>query len=152
MKKMEKVTYIEYWNEIFIQTKGIGFTFLLDKRMKHNLINPAFLSFFNLGERQMYSLPIDNIREVNTKPAYDNLQPFLPEYADSINFNNVFHYVGKKAGRCKDNKLRVCKVFMLEFEYEGCTFSFPFLLDKSLNVPAILGFESYNKLRKTVMK
>ena len=131
---MEKVTYIEYWNEIFIQTKGIGFTFLLDKRMKHNLISPAFLSFFNLGERQMYSFPIDNIREVNTKPAYDNLQPFLPEYADSINFNNVFHYVGKKAGRCKDNKLRVCKVFMLEFEYEECTFSFLFLLDKNLNV------------------
>lgn len=78
MKKMEKVTYIEYWNEIFIQTKGIGFTFLLDKRMKHNLISPAFLAFFNLGERQMYALPIDNIREVNTKPAYDNLQPFLP--------------------------------------------------------------------------
>ena len=140
---MEKVTYIEYWNEIFIQTKGIGFTFLLDKRMKHNLISPAFLSFFNLGERQMYSFPIDNIREVNTKPAYDNLQPFLPEYADSINFNNVFHYVGKKAGRCKDNKLRVCKVFMLEFEYEGCTFSFPFLLDKSLKTPAILGLESF---------
>lgn len=152
MKKMEKVTYIEYWNEIFIQTKGIGFTFLLDKRMKHNLINPAFLSFFNLGERQMYSLPIDNIREVNTKPAYDNLQPFLPEYADSINFNNVFHYVGKKAGRCKDNKLRVCKVFMLEFEYEGCTFSFPFLLDKSLKTPAILGLESFNHIIRTVMK
>lgn len=149
---MEKVTYIEYWNEIFIQTKGIGFTFLLDKRMKHNLISPAFLSFFNLGERQMYSLPIDNIREVNTKPAYDNLQPFLPEYADSINFNNVFHYVGKKAGRCKDNKLRVCKVFMLEFEYEGCTFSFPFLLDKSLKTPAILGLESFNHIIRTVMK
>lgn len=152
MKKMEKVTYIEYWNEIFIQTKGIGFTFLLDKRMKHNLISPAFLSFFNLGERQMYSFPIDNIREVNTKPAYDNLQPFLPEYADSINFNNVFHYVGKKAGRCKDNKLRVCKVFMLEFEYEGCTFSFPFLLDKSLKTPAILGLESFNHIIRTVMK
>ena len=121
---MEKVTYIEYWNEIFIQTKGIGFTFLLDKKMKHNLISPAFLAFFNLGERQMYALPIDNIREVNTKPAYDNLQPFLPEYADSINFNNVFHYVGKKVGRCKDNKLRICKVFMLEFEYKGYTFSF----------------------------
>lgn len=139
-------------DEIFIQTKGIGFTFLLDKRMKHNLISPAFLSFFNLGERQMYSLPIDNIREVNTKPAYDNLQPFLPEYADSINFNNVFHYVGKKVGRCKDNKLRVCKVFMLEFEFEGCTFSFPFLLDKSLDKPAILGRESLNHITKTVMK
>ena len=149
---MEKVTYIEYWNEIFIQTKGIGFTFFLDKKMKYNLISPAFLSFFNLGERQMYSLPIDNIREVNTKPAYDNLQPFLPEYADSINFNNVFHYVGKKVGRCKDNKLRVCKVFMLEFEFEGCTFSFLFLLDKSLKIPAILGLESFNHIIRTVMK
>lgn len=149
---MEKVTYIEYWNEIFIQTKGIGFTFLLDKRMKHNLISPAFLSFFNLGERQMYSFPIDNIREVNTKPAYDNLQPFLPEYADSINFNNVFHYVGKKVGRCKDNKLRVCKVFMLGFDYEGCTFSFPFLLDKNLDKAVILGRESLSYITKTVMK
>lgn len=139
-------------DEIFIQAKGIGFTFLLDKRMKHNLISLAFLAFFNLGEKQMYSLPIDNIREVNTKPAYDNLQPFLPEYADSINLNNVFHYVGKKVGRCKDNKLRICKVFMLEFEYEGCTFSFPFLLDKSLKIPTILGSESFNYIIRTVMK
>ena len=139
-------------NEIFIQIKGIGFTFLLDKRIKHNLISPTFLAFFNLGGRQMYSLPENNIGIVNTKPAYDNLLPFLPDYVDSFSTNDVFHYVGKKVGRCKDNKLRVCKVFKFEFEYEGYTFSFTFLLDKSLNVPAILGFESYNKLRKTVMK
>lgn len=69
-----------------------------------------------------------------------------------IPLNNVFHYVGKKAGRCKDNKLRVCKVFMLEFEYEGCTFSFPFLLDKSLKTPAILGLESFNHIIRIVMK
>ena len=139
-------------NEIFIQVKGIGFTFLIDKRMKHNLISPAFLAFFNLGEKQMYSLSENNIREVNTKPAYDNLQPFLPEYVDSISSNDVFHYVGKKVGRCRDNKLKVCKVFMLGFEYEGCTFSFPFLLDKSLDEPAILGRESFNRIIKTVMK
>lgn len=139
-------------DEIFIQTKGIGFTFLLDKIMKHNLISPAFLAFSVIEQKQMYSLPDNNIRDVNTKPAYDNLQPFLPEYADSINFNNVFHYVGKKVGRCKDNKLRICKVFMLEFEYEGYTFSFPFLLDKSLDKPAILGRESLNHITKTVMK
>lgn len=139
-------------NCIFVQIKDLGFTFLLDKRMKHNLISPTFLAFFNLGERQMYSFPIDNIREMNTKPAYDNLQPFLPEYVDFININNVFHYVGKKVGRCKDNKLRVCKVFMLEFEYEGSTFSFPFLLDKSLNKPAILGRESLSHIIKTVIK
>ena len=139
-------------NEIFIQVKGIGFTFLIDKRMKHNLISPAFLAFFNLGEKQMYSLSENNIREVNTKPVYDNLKPFLPEYVDSIRSNDVFHYVGKKVGRCKDNKLRVCKVFMLGFEHEGCTFSFAFLLDKSLDEPAILGRESFNRIIKTVMK
>lgn len=139
-------------NEIFIQVKGIGFTFLLDNRMKHNLISPAFLAFFNFGRRQMYSLPENNIGEVNTKPAYDNLQPFLPDHVDSISTNDVFHYVGKKVGRCKDNKLRVCKVFMLGFEHEGCTFSFPFLLDKSLDEPAILGKESLNHITKTVMK
>lgn len=139
-------------DEIFIQIKGIGFTFFLDKRIKHNLISSAFLTFFNLGERQMYSLPENNIGEVNTKPAYDNFQPFLLEYVDSISTNDVFHYVGKKVGRCKDNKLRVCKVFMLGFEYEGCTFSFPFLLDKSLDKPAILNKESLNHIIKTVMK
>lgn len=135
-------------NEIFIQVRGIGFTFLIDKRMKHNLISPAFLAFFNLGGRQMYSLPDNNIRNVNTKPAYDNLQPFFPDYADSISTNDVLHYVGKKVGRCKDNKLRICKVFILGFEYEGCTFSFPFLLDKSLDKPVILGRESLSHIIK----
>lgn len=138
-------------NEIFIHIKGIGFTFLLDKRMKHNLISPAFLAFFNLEERQMYSLPENNIGEVNTNPVYDNLQPFLPDYVDSISTNDVFHYVGKKVGRCKDNKLRVCKVFRLGFEHEGCTFSFPFILDKSLDVPAMLGREAFNRINKTLM-
>lgn len=138
--------------EIFIQVKSIGFTLLLDKRMKHNLISPAFMTFFNLRKRQMYSFPENDIREVNTKPAYNHLQPFLPEYVDSISTNDVFHYVGKKVGRCKDNKLRICKVFRFGFEYKGYTFSFPFLLDKSLDKPAILGKESLNHIIKTVMK
>lgn len=120
--------------------------------MKHNLIGPAFLAFFNLRKRQMYSLPKNNMREVNTKPAYNHLQPFLSEYVDSISTNDVFHYVGKKVGRCKDNKLRICKVFRFGFEYEGYTFSFPFLLDKNLDESAILGKESLNHIINTVMK
>lgn len=134
-------------NEIFIQVKGIGFTFFLDKRIKHNLISPAFLAFFNLGGRQMYSLPENNIGEVNTKLICDL---YSPEY--SISTNDVFYYVGRKVGRCKDNKLRMCKVFMLGFDYEGCTFSFPFLLDKNLDKAAILGRESLSYITKTVMK
>ena len=57
-------------NEIFIQVKGIGFAFLLNKKLKHNLVSPAFLAFFNLGEKQMYSLSENNIREVNTCLLY----------------------------------------------------------------------------------
>ena len=41
---------------------------------------------------------------------------------------------------------------MLEFKYEGCLFTFSFLLDKSLDIPAILGLDFYNKLIKTVME
>lgn len=141
-------------NELFIQVKGVGFAARIDKRVKHNLINPAFLAFFNfnLGERRMYSFPMSNKGEVNTKPVHDHSQPFLPDYVNAISANDMFHYVGKKVGRCKDDKLRKCKVFRLEFEYEGCTFSFPFLLDKSLNEAVQLGKEAINRITKTVMK
>ena len=133
-------------NKIFIRINGIGFTFLLDEKVKCNLISPAFLAFFNLEGNQKYSLLKYNIGEVNTKPVYDNLQPFLSEYVNSISTNDVFHYVGKKVGKCKDNKLRVCKVFMCEFEYEECKYSFSFLLDKSLNELAVLSKKSQKQI------
>lgn len=139
-------------NELFIQVKGIGFAALIDKRVRHNLISPALLAFFNLGERRMYSLPMSNIGEVNTKLAYDHSKPFLPDYVNAINANDVFHYVGKKVGRCKDNKLRICKVFRLGFEHGRHTFSFPFLLDKSLNEAVLLGKEAIDRITETVMK
>lgn len=141
-------------NELFIQVKGVGFTSLIDKRMRHNLINPAFLAFFNfnLGERRMYSFPMGNKGEVNTRLTYDHSQPFLPDYVNAISANDVFHYVGKKVGRCKDDKLRKCKVFRLEFEHEEHTFSFPFLLDKSLGGAVLLGKDAINRITKTVMK
>lgn len=137
--------------EIFIRIKGAGFTFLIDKRLEHNLISPALLSFFYFEKGQTH-LPSENdIRAKNSKPTYDNSQPFMPEYMNNIGSDGVFHYVGKNVGRCTDNKLRVCRAFMLEFECEGCTFSFPFLLDKSLDKAAILGGESWSHIIKTVM-
>lgn len=139
-------------DKIFIQVKGIGFTFLCSKEMKQNFVSPALLSFFNLEKEQMYSFLENDIKEVNTKPIYDSLQPFLPDYVSTICTNNVFHYIGKQVARCMDNKLRVCKKFMFGFEHEGCTFTFPFLLDKSLDKPAILGRESLTHITKTVMK
>jgi len=138
-------------NKIFIHVKGVGFTILLDKRLKHNFISPAFLAFLNLGKRQMSYLS-DSMGKVNTEPFYDSFLPFLPDYVNSIDFGDAYHYVGKKIGICRDNKLKMCKIFMLEFMYKGHIFSFPFLLDKNLEVPAILGRESFNHIIKTDMK
>lgn len=129
-------------NKIFIRIKGIGFTFLLDKKVKCNLISPAFMSFFNIERRQLYSLPFNNLIEVNTKSVYNDDLPFLPEYLNAVKFDNIFRYIGKKVTRCSDNIFRICKVFKFEFEYEGGRFSISFLLDKSLNELAVLSKKS----------
>lgn len=70
-------------NNIYVHVKGLGFTFLLDKRMKHNLISPTFLAFFKT-DKQRNSLLNNGIGAVSTKPEYNNSLPFLPAYVDSI--------------------------------------------------------------------
>ena len=74
--------------EVFIQVKGLGFTFLLDKRMKHNLISPTFLAFFKTN-KQRDSLLNNGIGAVSTKPEYNNSLPFLPAYVDSISLEDT---------------------------------------------------------------
>ena len=133
-------------NKIFIRINGIGFTFLLDEKVKYNLISPAFMSFFNIERRLYYSLSIDNSIEVNSKSVYNDDLPFLPEYLNEVNFDNIFRYVGKKVTRCNDNKFRKCKEFIVEFEYEECKYSFSFLLDKSLNELAVLSKKSQKQI------
>ena len=124
--------------KILIQVKGLGFTFLLDKRMKHNLISPTFLAFFKIG-KQRDSLLNNDIEAVSTKPEYNSL-PFLPSYVDSISLEDTFHYVGKKIVWCSDNKFRECKAVKFNFEYEGHPYSELFFVDKSVEEDyAILG-------------
>ena len=125
--------------KILIQVKDVGFTFLLDKRMKHNLISPTFLAFFKIG-KQRDSLLNNDIGEVNIKPEYNNSFPFLLSYVDSISLEDTFHYVGKKVVWCSDNKFRECKAVKFNFEYEGHPYSELFCIDKSVEEDyAILG-------------
>ena len=125
--------------KILIQVKDVGFTFLLDKRMKHNLISPTFLAFFKI-DKQRDSLLKNGIEAVSTKPEYNNSLPFLPAYVDSISLEDTFHYVGKKVIWCSDNKFRECKAVKLNFEYEGHPYSELFFVDKSAEEGyAILG-------------
>ena len=130
--------------KILIQVKGLGFTFLLDKRMKHNLISPTFLAFFKLG-KQRDSLLNNDIEVVSTKPEYNSL-PFLPSYLDSISLKDTFHYVGKKIVWCSDNKFRECKTVKFNFEYEGHPYFELFFIDKSVEEDyAILGSIFWSK-------
>ncbi len=132
-------------NNIYVHVKGLGFTFLLDKRMKHNLISPTFLAFFKTNKQK--GSPLNNdIGEVNTKPEYNPSLPFLPAYVDSISLEDIFHYVGKKIVWCSDNKFRECKAVKLNFEYEGHPYSELFFIDKSVEEDyAILGSTFWSK-------
>lgn len=132
--------------KILIQVKDVGFTFLLDKMMKHNLISPTFLAFFKT-DKQRNSLLNNGIGEVNIKPEYNNSLPFLPSYVDSISLEDTFHYVGKKIVWCSDNKFRECKAVKLNFEYEGHPYSELFFIDKSVEEDyAILGSTFWSRL------
>ena len=132
-------------NNIYVHVKGLGFTFLLDKRMKYNLISPIFLAFFKT-DKQRDSLLNNDIGEVNVKPEYNNSLPFLPVYVDSISMEDTFHYVGKKVVWCSDNKFRECKAVKFNFEYEGHPYSELFFIDKSVEEDyAILGSIFWSK-------
>ena len=131
--------------KILIQVKGLGFTFLLDKRMKHNLISPTFLAFFKT-DKQRDSLLNNGIGEVNVKPKYNPSLPFLPAYVDSISLEDIFHYVGKKVVWCSDNQFRECKAVKFNFKYEGHPYSELFFIDKSVEEDyAILGSTFWSK-------
>lgn len=132
-------------NNIYVHVRGLGFTFLLDKRMKHNLISPTFLAFFKTN-KQKDSLLNNGIGEVNVKPKYNPSLPFLPAYVDSISLEDTFHYVGKKVIWCSDNKFRERKAVKLNFEYEGHPYSELFFIDKSVEEDyAILGSTFWSK-------
>ena len=131
--------------KILIQVKDVGFTFLLDKRMKHNLISPTFLAFFKT-DKQKDSLMNNGKGELNVKPKYNTSLPFFPAYDDSISLEDTFHYVGKKVVWCSDNKFRECKAVKLNFEYEGHPYSELFFVDKSVEEDyAILGSTFWSK-------
>lgn len=124
--------------ELFITVKGIGFTIFQDRTREHNLISPAFLSFFRYPPSKKEYL--DNQRAVeaivrNSKEAFPVLPPHLKMYC----FKSVFKVVGHGITRCSDNKLRWCRTIQFSFEYNGQTYKQLFYIDKSLCVTAVLG-------------
>ena len=136
--------------ELFIQVKDIGFTFFLDKRMKHNLIIPTFLSFF----KEEYP-PTEEEYKANQTAAEKLMKeskeafPILPEHLKQYFFKDVYKKAGCKVVRCSDNKLKLCKAVIFNFEYKGETYSELFFIDESLfskpKINAILSKDSTKK-------
>lgn len=126
--------------ELFITVKGIGFTIFQDRTRKHNLISPAFLSFFREDYPPSEEEYLDNQRAVetivrNSKEAFPVLPPHLKRYC----FKDVFNVVGHGITRCSDNKLRWYRTIQFSFEYNCQTYKQLFYIDKSLRVTAVLG-------------
>ena len=125
--------------DVFITIQNVGFCFDLDKNIRHNLISPALLEFFN----------VKDIEKADTNALNDRSSQVLPDIF-SIRLEYPFRIVGKELGRCHDKMLRMCKIAKFDFVYEGCTFSFPFLIDNSLEKPALLSMDSFRKMARRV--
>ena len=126
--------------ELFITVKGIGFTIFQDRTRKHNLISPAFLSFFKEDYPTSEDEYLTNQRAVetivrNSEEAFPVLPPHLKIYC----FKDVFKVVGHGIARCSDTKLRWCRTVQFSFEYNCQTYKQLFYIDKSLCVTAVLG-------------
>lgn len=133
---------------LFIRIKGIGFAFLLDNKMKHNLINPDFLNFFKEEypateeEYQANQMAVEKLMK-ESKEVF----PVLPEPLKAYYFKGVYRKVGYKVVKCSDNKLRRCKAIKFNFEHEGHPYSELFFIDKSVEeIYAILGSTFWSKL------
>lgn len=135
-------------NHIFIQIRGLGFTFLLDNKMKHNLISPDFLNFFKekypatKEEYQANQMAVEKLMRES-----EDTFPILPEHLKNYHFKGVYREVGYKVVKCSDNKLRRCKAIKFNFEHEGHPYSEIFYIDKSVEEDyAILGFTFWSRL------
>lgn len=134
--------------EIFIQVKGLGFTFCFDNKMKHNLINSDFLNFFKEKypateeEYQANQVAINKLMR-ESEDAF----PILPDSLKIYHFKGVYRKVGHKVVKCSDNKLRRCKTIKFNFEYNGHLYSELFFVDKSVEGDyAILGSIFWSRL------
>ena len=117
--------------EIFVTIKGIGFTFLYNRKSCYNLISPTFLSFFK--EYSSVESFEDNQRAVkeiiaNSKEAF----PILPDHLHYFPFAGVYKEGGSKIIKCSDNKFRKCKAVRFTFQLEGKDYTKVFYIDKSL--------------------
>lgn len=119
--------------EIFVTIKRMGFIFLHDRKVQHNLVSPAFLSFFMEGYCANGSLE-DNRKEA--EEIFNHGKDAFPP-PHELSHHNPFAGVLKKCGnkkivKCSDNKFRMCRAFEISFQIDDEPFTKVFYLDRAL--------------------
>lgn len=113
---------------VFIQVKGIGWTFLVDTSYRYNLIRPCTVDFFyEEYPPSQETIKFHEWSNLNFPTREEPVQ--IPLYF----FEDVFRIKkGIKNIKCKDGINRGCESVMLKFECDGKTYSDLFYLDQSL--------------------
>ncbi|MEZ3599249.1 MAG: hypothetical protein K1V81_09190 [Paramuribaculum sp.] len=106
---------------------GVGFMFEVNKSLKHNLISPDVLAFFDgdleseeVTEECAFPLPISNT----------NL------------LQSIFQYVGDDWVICSDGIFRKCQKVKCQIEFNSNTLITVFYIDKALANEKIAGIIS----------
>ena len=118
-------------NEIYVEVRNVGFGFGVDAKRKRNYVHPTFLSFFNFAATPCHMNTSDEMVPDDGIIHLENIEP--------MDFSEAFHFCGKQLALCHDNKLRICRMYRITFECEGRVQTLPFVADKSLTVPGLLG-------------
>lgn len=126
--------------ELFVKVKNVGFGFGVNAKRKRNYVHPTFLSFFNIAAKPCHMNTGDEMVPDNGIIHLENIEP--------MDFSEAFHYCGKQLALCHDNKLRKCRMYRITFEYESRVQALPFVVDKSLTVPGLLGKVAIESLMK----
>lgn len=114
--------------KILIQIQDLGFTFLLDKNLKNNLLSPHLIDFFH----EEYPASPEKIE------SHEWLNLNFPAPEDPIKnplylFQDVFQKrEGIKRIKCKNGAIMGCESTIFNFEYNGKAYSELFYIDPSL--------------------
>ena len=120
--------------------QNVGFGFGVDAKRKRNYVHPAFLSFFNFAATPCHMNTSDEMVPDDGIIHLENIEP--------MDFSEAFHFCGKQLALCHDNKLRICRMYRITFECEGRVQALPFVVDKSLTIPGLLGKVAIEILKK----
>lgn len=139
---------------IFIQVKGMGFTFLIDTSSRYNLLAPCFADFF-YEEYPSSREKMECDDWVNPNLPTQEKQMQAPLYL----FVDVFQRKeGIKKIKCKDGISRGCEQVVLKFEHDNKSYSELFYVDHSLcsyctsknKISGILGINFLKKHKWTI--